>query len=223
MALMALMVGARAWLQENPQHNPWAPLDLTHPVGWATGAKLAALRSDPAECRAVLSRSGLSFEELEPADNAEAACKRPDRLILDETRLSPDTPQTTCPVAAAYAGWMEHVIQPAARDILGSSIVRVEHLGAYNCRRLYGRSEGGWSEHATGNAIDIAAFVAADGHRVEVLSDWSGDEAQHDFLRAVRDGACLWFGTVLSPDYNAAHADHLHLDQADRAFGTTCR
>ena len=75
----------------------------------------------------------------------------------------------------------------------------------------------------TGNAIDVAAFVAADGHRIAVLSDWSGNEAEQEFLRAVRDGACTWFGTVLSPDYNVAHADHLHFDQADRAFGTVCR
>ena len=32
----------------------------------------------------------------------------------------------------------------------------------------------------------------------------------------VRDGACDLFATVLSPDYNAAHADHLHFDQAMR-------
>jgi len=31
------------------------------------------------------------------------------------------------------------------------------------------------------------------------------------------------FGTVLSPDYNPAHADHLHFDQASRGSGGMCR
>ena len=50
----ALFLAGRAWLAEHPQHNPWAPLDLRDPPGWATQRKLASLRSDPAECRAVL-------------------------------------------------------------------------------------------------------------------------------------------------------------------------
>jgi hypothetical protein len=40
----------------------------------------------------------------------------------------------------------------------------------------------------------------------------------------VRDGACRLFATVLSPDYNAAHRDHLHLDEAKRgAMWRACR
>jgi hypothetical protein len=33
------------------------------------------------------------------------------------------------------------------------------------------------------------------------------------FLREVHDGACDFFDTVLGPEYNAAHHDHLHLDR----------
>ena len=112
---------------------------------------------------------------------------------------------------------------PAATALLGSRITRIEHYGAFSCRRLYGRSEGRWSEHATGNAIDIAAFVLADGRRITVREDWMGEGARARFLHRVRDGACRVFGTVLSPDYNAAHSDHLHLDQAARGFGGVCR
>jgi hypothetical protein len=87
---------------------------------------------------------------------------------------------------------------------------------------MYGASEGRWSEHATGNAIDIAGFVLEDGRRISVLGDWDGEDAEARFLRAVRDGACKSFATVLSPDYNAAHADHFHLDQDGRWSGV-CR
>ena len=62
-----------------------------------------------------------------------------------------------------------------------------------------------------------------DGRRVSVLRDWKGDDEKAAFLRRARDEACSVFGTVLSPDYNAAHADHLHLDQAARGFGGVCR
>ena len=88
---------------------------------------------------------------------------------------------------------------------------------------MYGREEGAWSEHATGNAVDIAAFVLADGTRVSVLSDWNGKAPDRVlFLRRVRDGACRAFSTVLSPEYNAAHRDHLHFDMAGR-WGGVCR
>ena len=60
----------------------------------------------------------------------------------------------------------------------------------------------------------------ADGTRISLLEDWPGSDARSLFLREVRDGACDLFATVLSPDYNEAHRDHLHLDQAQRgSFG----
>ena len=108
------------------------------------------------------------------------------------------------------------MIQPAALRHLRSRVVAIDHAGSYSCRRLYGRSEGAFSEHATADAFDIIRFRLANGERVSVLRDWNRDPAKAAFLRDVRDGACDLFSTVLSPDYNAAHSDHLHLDQAER-------
>ena len=217
----ALFLATRGWLADHPQHDPWAPLDLNDPPGWATQRKLAALRSDPAECRAVLERSGVAFTALPPA--GEGACLREDRTVLADAPLAPDAPPATCAVGAALVLWLRQGVQPAAEELLGSPVARVEHFGAFNCRRLYGRDEGPWSEHATGNAIDVAAFVLEDGRRISVARDWSGDGEEAAFLRRARDEACAVFGTVLSPDYNAAHADHLHLDQEARGFGGVCR
>ena len=73
------------------------------------------------------------------------------------------------------------------------------------------------------NAIDIAGFVLVDGTRIAVVNDWQGEGDKARFLRAVRDGACRAFGTVLSPEYNEAHRDHFHLDQAARGLGGVCR
>lgn len=208
------------WLQDHPQHNPFAPLDLRDPVGMATLTKLVALRTDTPECRAVLDRSGVAYTSLPPT--GEGPCARPDHTQLSSYPLAPDIPAVSCPVAAALEMWRTNSLEPAARDILGSEISQIEHMGVYNCRRIRGSGSNAWSQHATGNAIDISAFVLADGRRISVLNDWGGDTDQARFLRTVRDEACGVFSTVLSPDFNAAHADHFHLDQGTN-WTSVCR
>lgn len=222
----SLFVAARAWLAEHPEHDPWAPLSIDDPIGWATQRKVMALRDDPAQCRAVLDRAGIAFAVREPA--GEAACRRTDRTVLSGEPerglvLRPTGADATCPVAAGLALWLRHSVQPAAQTGLGARVVALEHYGTNSCRRVGGGNSGRWSEHASGNAIDIAAFVLADGRRVSVLDDWEGTDDRAAFLKVARDGACEVFGTTLSPDYNAAHADHLHLDQAQRGLGGYCR
>lgn len=214
------------WLQAHPQHNPWAPLSLDDPPGWATARKLVRLRDDTQECRAFLTRSGVDFADLPPAGEGE--CRREDRTVLASRSLGlvlrPDAPQATCAVGAGLALWLRQGVQPAASELLGSRVVALGHYGTNSCRRIGGGQTGNWSEHATGNAIDIASFVLEDGRRISVLNDWDGEDSKAEFLRAVRDAACGAFGTVLSPDYNAAHADHFHLDQANRRRGWSfCR
>ncbi|MFN2100830.1 extensin family protein [Altererythrobacter sp. MF3-039] len=217
---LAIGVGAHGWLLNHPQHNPWAPLDLRDPPGWATGAKLLALRGDTALCREVLTRSEVEFEVLPP--DGDGPCARPDRTRLTAFPLAPDTPATTCSAAVAMYLWERDVVQPAAQHQLSAQVIRIQHLGAYSCRRLYGRDEGPWSEHASANAIDIAGFVLADGTTISVLRDWESDTPQAQFLRLVRDGSCDHFATVLSPNYNDAHADHFHFDMSDR-WTSLCR
>ena len=218
-----------AMVRGRPQDLPWAPLDLGEPAGPFTGRKLAALGRSFPQCRALLDRAGVRYAAL-PARRDGAACGYDDAVRFapgGARRIAfiPRAPAVACPVAAALAMWEWDVVQPAALRHLGSRIVEIEHLGSYNCRRMYGRTGGAWSEHATANAIDVAGFVLADGRRVTVRDAWRGSGEEAAFLRAARDGACRLFATVLSPDYNAAHRDHLHLDQADRGpFGwRACR
>ncbi|MDN3645552.1 extensin family protein [Pontixanthobacter aestiaquae] len=218
--LVAILVAAQQWLSSNPQHNPWAPLDLRNPPGWATHTKLSELRRDKALCRDVLSRSEIDFVAL--AAEGEGACARPDRTVLSRFPYSGRTPATTCPVAAGMQLWLDQTVQPAALEIFGSAVTQISHLGAFSCRRMYNSKTGAWSEHATGNAIDVAGFELANGIQISLLDDWNGDSQKSAFLRRVRDGGCGIFGTVLSPDYNAAHRDHFHFDQADRNWGV-CR
>ena len=230
MALLILLAVALAgwrWLQDHPQHNPWAPLSLDDPPGWATARKLVSLRDNPGMCKAALERSGIAFTELPPA--GEGACRRDDRTVLgdDVSRgfaLRPAGAAATCAVNAGMLLWLAQGVQPAARVHLGSLVARIEHYGTNSCRRIGGGGSSGWSEHATGNAIDIAAFVLADGRRISVRESWLAGDDKAAFLHAARDQACGVFGTVLSPAYNAAHDDHFHLDQADGRRGWSyCR
>lgn len=219
---LALYVGGAGWLAEHPEHNPWAPLAIDDPPGWATARKLANLRKNPGECRAFLRRSGIAFTALPPA--GQGACLRADRTALARhpergLELRPGGATATCAVNAGLALWLQHGVQPAAEAHLKTKVVALEHYGTSNCRRVRPDERARWSEHATGNAIDIAAFVLADGRRIRVRNDWQGGGAPSNFLKAARDAGCGVFGTILSPDYNAAHSDHFHIDQAQRSWG----
>jgi hypothetical protein len=122
----------------------------------------------------------------------------------------------TCRAAVSLALWERHAVAPAAERHFGSRVQRIEHFGSYSCRNVYGRPDATRSRHATAEALDVAGFVLDDGRRIRVLGDWgdsSEDSAAASFLRDVRDGACRFFDGTLSPDYNAAHRDHLHLDR----------
>lgn len=228
--VLALAALGYLWARDNPEDLPWTQLDLERPTGHFTGRKLAALTDDGPLCQSLLDDAGIDYAALPPRDS-DPNCRYSDAVrpggIQDPQRIAfaPSQMTISCPVAAGLALWEWHVVQPAAIDHFGEQVVRIEHLGGYSCRRLYGAQSGGWSEHATADAIDIAGFVLADGRRISVVSYWQGSEAERGFLRDVRDGACDLFATVLSPDYNAAHADHFHLDQAERgqSGGTACR
>ena len=215
-----------ALARAHPQYNPWAPLGLDDPPGWATARKLVRLRDDPPECHAFLARSDIAFSALPAIGDGD--CRRDDRTVLAPDPklglvLRPGGAQATCAVGAGLALWLNRGVQPAARDILGTRVVALTHYGTFSCRRIDGGRTADWSEHATGNAVDIAGFVLADGRSISVQRDWRSSGPDGAFLRAARDAACGTFGTVLSPEYNPAHADHLHLDQAGSRRGSFCR
>ena len=223
MALAALWVRDRA--QRFPQDFPWTPLDLEQPVGTFTGRKIAALGDDPGQCRGLLTQAKITFTAL-PARGDGATCGYTEAVRLRDGGVDyrPAGLGMRCAVAAGLAVW-ERGVELAALRHFGSRVIAIDHFGSYSCRRLYGRAEGQWSEHASANAVDIAGFRLADGTRVTVVGDWNGTGPKAAFLREVRDGACDLFSTVLSPDYNAAHRDHFHLDQAARGAmgGRVCR
>lgn len=171
------------------------------------------------QCLADLRRAGVRFEPLPDRDFG-GGC-----LVFASVKLTdigvPTTNLTamTCPLARTFAAWVKNGIAPAARVYFATELVRVESMGSYSCRNINGAQAGRRSEHATANAVDIAAFVLADGRRITIKRDWRSEDPQvRGFLRAIHASACKRFQTVLSPEYNALHADHLHLDMGRGPF-----
>jgi hypothetical protein len=94
-------------------------------------------------------------------------------LESDDRRLQlSNLGPVSCPLATTLSGWARFGVDRAARQILGSPLLRIETMGTYSCRTVAGTAR--LSAHATANAIDIAAFLLADGRRVSVLNNWSG-------------------------------------------------
>jgi len=131
------------------------------------------------------------------------------------------TPPATlaCPIVSALDHWVSEGVQPAALRWFGSPVVEIKQIAAYSCRPMVGGGSSHISEHAFGNAIDIAAFTFADGRRVTVQEGWHGTPEQQGFLRDVHLAACENFTTVLAPGYNAAHYNHIHVDLMRRSSG----
>ncbi len=204
-----------------PEWNPNQPLAVSDPVSPLTPWKLRQALSDPAQCVAVLLNAGqaVARDPLEVSEN----CHVRNRVALSGVgQARVDTIETSCATALRMAMWEQHGVQPAAEEFFGSSVAVVRQIGSYNCRPI--RTTQGpstrWSTHSTADAIDITGFDLADGQRVRLIRDWDGDGPKAAFLRAVRDSACTWFATTLSPDFNSLHADHFHLQA--RGWGT-CR
>ncbi len=225
-AVLLTLVAIRAmqWVREHPEHWPGARFEFAHPQGWATHRKLTAFVNADEACFAAFDRAEAGY--LRRPAVGQGACRASQRLLLTSNSfvptMRPANAAPGCAVTAAMVLWNRDVVQPLARKHFGQKVVTLENLGSYNCRKIAG--EQAQSQHSTANAIDISAFVLADGTRISLVSDWDDGDARSEFLHAVRNGSCGLFGTVLSPDYNAAHADHFHLDMAVRTMGwTVCR
>ncbi|HEU0065643.1 MAG TPA: extensin family protein [Sphingomonas sp.] len=174
---------------------------------------------ETAQCLGDLTREGVAFRSLPDKDYG-GGCGVFGAVQLTDIGV-PVTGITAirCGDARAFSSWVRNAVAPAAYQMLGSELARVEGMGSYACRNVIGspRNAGKRSGHAIANAVDVGGFVLKDGRRVTILRDWRSDDPRlRDFLKTIHASACRRFGTVLSPDYNAAHANHLHLED-DRA------
>ena len=124
-----------------------------------------------------------------------------------------------CPIVSVLDRWIADSVQPAAQRWFGARVVEIKQISAYSCRGMNGNPNAHISEHAFGNALDIAAFTLADGRRISVKDGWHGLPEEQGFLRDVQGAACQQFNTVLAPGSNQYHYDHIHVDLMRRASG----
>ena len=177
-----------------------------------TGAN--ATTENVRQCMASLKEKSVRFAGL-PNKSFDGGCRTIDTIkVMDFGTATTNLGAMTCPLAANFADWTRYAVRPAAKQYLGADVVRIETMGTFNCRNIYGGRSGKLSEHAFANAVDVSAFVLRDGRRVSVLTGWNGSSEERAFLRRLHQSACKRFGTVLGPDYNSAHANHFHFDMA---------
>lgn len=192
--------------------NEIFPLNPSEKPGWVTGLRLRLLKADAQECFRTLERATATYRRAEDRP-IKAGCGWTDgaELLRSDASYGGNI-LLSCPAMAALLTWDKTTLEPAAESILHRKLVAVRHAGTYSCRNINGAQEGRCSQHATANAIDVLGFVFEGGLTVSVLNDWGDKGPKGEFLRAARQGACRFFGAVLSPDYNEKHRDHFHLD-----------
>jgi hypothetical protein len=124
-----------------------------------------------------------------------------------------------CPIVSALDQWIVTAVQPAAMHWFHQPVVEIKQISAYSCRGMNGNPNEHISEHAFGNALDIAEFGLADGHKISVQFGWHGAPEEQGFLHDVQLAACEEFSTVLAPGANVYHYNHIHVDLMRRASG----
>jgi len=191
-----------------PRYSPWPdqPLPL-----------------DPPSNR---ERAGVApelYDFRKPYEGAHAGVPSasPPRLALASAGPVGVSPPATlaCPLVSALDQWIDEAVQPAALKWFGEPVIEIKQISAYSCRGMNGDPNATISEHAFGNALDIAAFILADGRKVTVQYGWHGAPQEQAFLHDVQFAACNQFTTVLAPGSNAFHYNHMHVDLMRRQSG----
>lgn len=180
----------------------------------------AKMPVDEIACRERLKTLGVDFEEHKAESNPEIGCSIPYPIVLkslgNSIAIAPGT-ELNCPMAEAAARFAADVIQPAAKAEFGADLKSISQASAFVCRPRHGTRK--LSEHAFGNALDIASFTLSDGKKIEISP--SPPEKDAKFLNVVRKAACGPFKTVLGPGSDADHSLHFHLDLEPRRHGGT--
>ena len=182
-------------------------------------------------------RAAPAYSRTQPAYNAPVYKPSPQRAVpsLGPMRgpnvtaaIMPAavTPPATlaCPLVSALDRWVTEGVQPAALHWFGTQVTEIKQIGSYSCREMVGSGTSSMSEHAFGDALDIAGFTLADGRKITVKDGWHGTPEEQGFLHDAQLYACETFTTVLAPGYNVYHYDHMHVDLMRRSRGNhPCR
>ncbi|MDH1320285.1 extensin family protein [Enterobacter bugandensis] len=216
--LGAIAMAGYRWLPS--YYNPFTPLNLDDPPGRITQYKLRRLT--PEACASLLAQANQK-NLIRTQAVADSGGECPLNNVVRVRDFGPVSLNgsflASCPLALSSALFVSQQARPLTKRFTGSELTRIEHLGSFACRNIYHRPDARRSEHATAEALDIAAFRLANGERVTVLNGWKSARTQ-PWLKALLAASCGYYGNGLGPEYNAAHASHFHLGM--RGFGL-CR
>jgi hypothetical protein len=198
-----------------PRASPPADSAPTRRYPSPANAEESPYRGEPRERGAPFSPRYRGSQEVVPLSPSR------DRQMAAIATTASVTPAATlaCPIVSTLDRWITEAVQPAAQKWFGQPVVEIKQISAYSCRGMNGNPGAHISEHAFGNALDISAFIFADGHKITVKDGWRGVPEDQGFLRDVQAAACELFTTVLAPGSNAYHYDHIHVDLMRRASG----
>lgn len=173
-------------------------------------------------CIAELKSMGVAFAEVERIDDGHGCgMDRPVEIRSLGNEVALDPPGTVrCRTAINLARWTREVVVPMLEKAQPTeALASVNHASAYVCRKRNGAATGKISEHAHGNAIDIAGFTFKSGRTFTIAPREEDTTLNGAFQRAIASAACLYFSTVLDPGSDKAHEKHLHLDTLKRKGG----
>ncbi|MCB2136468.1 MAG: extensin family protein [Rhodobacteraceae bacterium] len=184
----------------------------TQPVPEATTGRKGSVCGDP-EIRGT---------KIPPIAGAVRGCGLSEGVqVTAVSGVALSTPVSVdCTTARALKTWVETGVKPAVGR-LGGGVARLQVAASYSCRPRNNQKGARISEHGRGRAIDVSAFVLANGTPITVLKGW-GDGRHGKILKKARAAACGPFNTVLGPGSDHYHRDHFHLDTA-RGRGPYCR
>ena len=150
--------------QQDPPATPPAP------DAWSS-AEVMAARED---CARQLAPLSATLEIMPPIKLGQCGTPAPVSMRaigLSKVLLQPPV-ITTCRMVVALHQWIDATVQPAAKDVFGSPVIRIIGGPSYACRNRNNQAGGPISEHAFANAIDIAAFMLENGRTITVLNGW---------------------------------------------------
>ncbi len=169
--------------------------------------------ADPAAaCLAGLDQRHITYERLQDWHTPEGCGIQTAVRVKQSATQWNHSGLLTCAMASRLWDFETQVVMPAAQRNFGRGVRKMWNAGTYDCRNRRSDRPQRMSEHAYGRAIDVTGFELDDGTPVSVLRDWRGKGAKSVFLHQVAEEACRIFNVVITPDSNALHRDHFHLD-----------
>jgi hypothetical protein len=212
----------------SPAMTPTSALAGSAPRASGAAPRAVNLRPDPVEetesaCYAALRDAGVAYQSVSRADASGIPWPIELKGPLYGVRLhgsgkaNEQANYLDCRLARTLLTW--------APLLRAKAVVGIEHYSLYRAESVVGNSDRP-SGHALGRAIDVAKFEMSDGRTLTVLDDWTNRARGADPCQAWPDAAngrllrqlvCEaaergLFQVVVTPHYNDAHGNHVHLE-----------